>query len=149
MLMSEEGEGLLWCYQMGLLECLKPMHALLKHIFLHVQVHVCDIIMPMEVYKDSKPSSKIFGKLELGLELCAILVKSPNRMLCMKNAYVARLLLLRKCALLLEYIQLIVHRPPFLEKALQRPSPPSPFSSSNNHNEVCSCYEYYKNTITT
>jgi hypothetical protein len=83
--MGEEGERLLWCYQMGLLECSEPMHALLKHNFLHVQLHVCDIIMPMEVNKYSKPFKKIFEKLEIGLELRAALVKSPNCMLCMNK----------------------------------------------------------------
>jgi hypothetical protein len=45
----------------------EPMHALLKHTFLHVQVLVCDGIMPMEVEKDLKPYLKISRKLKLGL----------------------------------------------------------------------------------
>jgi hypothetical protein len=45
----------------------EPMHALLKHTFLHVQVLVCDGIMPMEVEKHLKPYLKISRKLKPGL----------------------------------------------------------------------------------
>jgi hypothetical protein len=34
--MGEKGEGLMWFHQMGLLECLKLMHTMFEHIFLHV-----------------------------------------------------------------------------------------------------------------
>ncbi len=48
----------------GLLKCLKPMHALLMRNLLHVPM--CDVIMLMEVEKDLKLSPKIFQKLESG-----------------------------------------------------------------------------------
>jgi len=62
--MGEKSKGLPWCHWMGSLECFKPMHKLLECIFLHVQAPMCDIIMPMEVEKDLKPSLKISKKLK-------------------------------------------------------------------------------------
>jgi hypothetical protein len=47
--MDENGEGLQWSQLMGPQECWGPMHALLKHIPLHEQVFVCNVIVPMEV----------------------------------------------------------------------------------------------------
>ncbi len=56
--MGEKGERMSWFHQMGPLECLKSMHTLLKCKFLHVQMHLSDIVMPMEVENDPKPSPK-------------------------------------------------------------------------------------------
>jgi len=60
----------------------EPMHALLKHTFLHVQVLVCDGIMPMEVEKDLKPYLKISRKLKPRLYLCVPFVILFNHLLC-------------------------------------------------------------------
>jgi hypothetical protein len=65
--MGEEGEKLLWFHQMGPLKCSKPMHVIFKHIFLHAQVLMHNIVMLMEVEKDPKPFKKISRKLEHGL----------------------------------------------------------------------------------
>lgn len=62
--MGEKGEGQSWFHRMGLLKCSKPMHALFKHVLLHVQVHANHIVMSMEVEKDLKPFLKISKKLE-------------------------------------------------------------------------------------
>jgi hypothetical protein len=53
--MGEKGKKLSWFYQMGPLEYLEPVHALLLNFFLHVQMHVHDVITLMEVEKDLKP----------------------------------------------------------------------------------------------
>jgi len=42
--MGEKCKRLSWFHQMELLKCLEPMYALLQHIPLHVQVHICDVI---------------------------------------------------------------------------------------------------------
>jgi hypothetical protein len=62
--MGEKNKRLPWCRWMGVLEYFKPTHKLLESIFLHVQVPMYDVVMPMEVGKDSKPSQKISKKLE-------------------------------------------------------------------------------------
>jgi hypothetical protein len=64
-LMGEKGEGQPWFHWLGLLKCSKPMHALFKHVLLHVQVLVHHIVVSMEVEKDLKPFSKISEKLQL------------------------------------------------------------------------------------
>jgi len=51
---------------MGPLEYLEPMHALFLNFFLHVQMHVHDVITLMEVEKDLKPFWKISSKLKHG-----------------------------------------------------------------------------------
>jgi hypothetical protein len=50
--MGEKGKRLSWFHQMGLLKCLEPMYTLFKHIPLHVQVPMNDVIVPMEVAED-------------------------------------------------------------------------------------------------
>jgi hypothetical protein len=50
--MGEKGKRMLWFHRMGPLECSKPMHTLFKCMFLHVQMHLNDIVMPMEVEND-------------------------------------------------------------------------------------------------
>jgi hypothetical protein len=82
---GEEGEKLPWFHQMGPLKCSKPMHTILKHIFLHVQMLVRNIVMLMEVEKDPKPFSKISKKLKHGLKLCAPLIMFHNHLLCINN----------------------------------------------------------------
>jgi len=56
-----------WSHPMGLLKCLEPLDALLECTLLHVQVPMHNTIVPMEVEKNSKPSSKNFKKLKRGL----------------------------------------------------------------------------------
>ncbi len=67
MLMVEKKEGLSWSHYMGLLKCSKLMHTLFGCALLHVQVSTCDVVVPLEVEKDSNPFSNFFEKLELGL----------------------------------------------------------------------------------
>ncbi len=50
--MGDKGKGLSWSHQMGLLKCLESMYTLFPHTPLHVQVPVCDVIVPIEVEKD-------------------------------------------------------------------------------------------------
>ncbi len=64
--MGEECKGL-WSYSMRLPKCSEVMHTLLKCTFLHMQVHVHGVIVPMDMEKDLKSFLKIFGNLELGL----------------------------------------------------------------------------------
>jgi hypothetical protein len=49
-LMDEDGKGPQWFQLMGPHECWGSMHALFKHTPLHEQMHVCDVIMLMEVW---------------------------------------------------------------------------------------------------
>jgi hypothetical protein len=58
------------------------MHALLEHTFPHVQVHVCDMVMLMEVEKGFDSFSKIFWRLEPKLQSCVFPAMSPNLLLC-------------------------------------------------------------------
>jgi len=60
--MGEKGKKLSWFHQLEPLEYLEPMHALFLKKFLHVQMHVHDIIMLMAVEEDLKPFQKIFKK---------------------------------------------------------------------------------------
>jgi len=46
---GEEGKGFSWSCQMGLHVCLELMHVLLKHIPLHEQGFMRNVIMLMEV----------------------------------------------------------------------------------------------------
>jgi hypothetical protein len=52
---------------MGLLKCSKPMHTLFGCTLLHVQVSTGEVVVPLEVKKDSNPFSIFSEKLELGL----------------------------------------------------------------------------------
>jgi hypothetical protein len=61
----------------GMPKCLKPMHTLFEHIFLHVQMS----IMPMEVDKHPKICLKISRKLKQGFYLCVSPLMSPNHLL--------------------------------------------------------------------
>jgi len=65
--MVEKKIGVSWFHYMGLLKCSKPMHTLFGCTLLHVQVPTCDVVVRLEVEKDSNPFSNIFEKLELGL----------------------------------------------------------------------------------
>ncbi len=56
--MGEKGKRMSWFHQMGPLESSKPMHTLLKCMFLHVQMHLSDIIMHMAMENDPKPFPK-------------------------------------------------------------------------------------------
>jgi hypothetical protein len=47
--MDEDGEGPQWSQLMGSHECWGPMHALFKHIPLHEQVFMHNIVVLMEV----------------------------------------------------------------------------------------------------
>jgi hypothetical protein len=62
--MGEKGERQPWFHRMGLLKCSKPMHALFKHVLLHVQVHANHIVASMEVEKYLKLFLKISKKLD-------------------------------------------------------------------------------------
>jgi hypothetical protein len=90
LLSSEEGEKLLWFHQMGPLKRSKPMLVIFKHILLHVQVFLHNIVMLMEVEKDPKPFSKISKMLKHGLYLFNLPVMSlnhlpgPNSLRCTK-----------------------------------------------------------------
>jgi hypothetical protein len=53
-----------WSHWMVLFKYLEPLDALLEHTLLHVQVPMCNIIMPMEVKKNPKPFSTNFKKLK-------------------------------------------------------------------------------------
>jgi hypothetical protein len=61
--MGEKGKRLLKSHRMGS-KCSKPMHALLKHTLLHMQVPMCDTIVLMGVEKDPKTFLKFFEKLK-------------------------------------------------------------------------------------
>ncbi len=47
--MDEDGKGPQWSQLMAWQKCWGPMHALVKNIPLHEQVHVYDTIVLMEV----------------------------------------------------------------------------------------------------
>lgn len=48
---------------MGSSKSSKPMHALLKHTLLHVQMPMCETIVLMEVEKDPRAFLNFFEKL--------------------------------------------------------------------------------------
>jgi len=59
-----EGKGFSWSCQMGLHVCLELMHVLLKHIPLHEQGFMRNVIMLMEVGYDLKLTPNIYEKLK-------------------------------------------------------------------------------------
>jgi hypothetical protein len=65
--MVEKKEGLSWFHWMGLLKCSKPMHTLFGCSLLHVQMPTRDVVVPLEVEKDSNAFSIFFEKLKLGI----------------------------------------------------------------------------------